>query len=151
MLIYIMYIGIVCIKYKVPDCISRTYYVLDNGNIFTIWIIAIAFLLFPAWVGISGISYQFITFLSMLSLCTVGLVPRYLEDQRALHITFTCIALVLSIIWNMVSGMYIITLIVLIIFVILCLIFPSHKLFIAENLAFINIYASTLMKIILIL
>lgn len=151
MLVYVMYISIVCFKYKVPDCISRTYYMLDNGNIFTAWMIAIAFLLFPAWVGISEVSYQFITFLSVLSLCAVGLAPRYLEDQRVLHIVFTCIALILSIIWNVLSCIYTVPLILLILLIVLYFRFPSNRLFIAENLAFANIYISTLLKILIMI
>ena len=151
MLVYTMYISIVCFKYKVPSCISETYYMLDSKWLFTVWMIAIAFLLFPAWVSISGVYYQFITFLSVISLCMVGLSPRYLDSQRVPHIVFTCIALILSIIWNIVSGMYLVPLILLIVCIPLCFIFQSYRLFVAENLAFANIYISTLIKVILIL
>lgn len=151
MLVYTMYISIVCFKYKVPSCISETYYMLNNKWLFTAWLIAVAFLLFPAWVSISGVCYQFITFLSVVALCIVGLSPRYLDSQRISHIVFTCITLILSIIWNIVSGMYTIILILLVVCILLCFIFRSHKLFVAENIAFANIYISTLVKIILIL
>lgn len=45
--IYIGYTVYIRIKYK-PDCISQSYYLLNNGNIFTACIVAIAFLTFPA-------------------------------------------------------------------------------------------------------
>ena len=151
MLVYVMYISIVCFKYGVPDCISRTYYMLDNKRIFTAYMIAIALLLFPAWVSISGIMYQFITFLAVVSLCLVGLFPEYLSSQRTFHIVFTCIALLLSIIWSILSGMYIILISAVIIYIPLYFIFKQYRLFIAENLAFINIYISTLLKVILLL
>ena len=151
MLVYITYIGIVCFNYGTPDCISRTYYLLKNGYVFTYWIIAIAFLLFPAWVGISAVSYQFITFLSIVFLCAVGIVPKYLDDQRVQHIIFTGIALILSIVWTLVSGVCIVPIVCVGVGILLTVLFPSKKLFILENAAFANIYLSVLVKIIILL
>lgn len=150
MLVYVVYISIVCFKYGVPDCISKTYY-LTKGNIFTYWIIAIALLLFPAWVSITSATYQFITFLSVVSLCGVGLAPRYLSDQRTQHMVFALIAIALSIIWSIVACVYIPLLIAFCASIALSLIFPSYKLFIVESLAFINIYVSVLVKVIVLI
>jgi hypothetical protein len=56
LILYAGYITYIYIKYK-PDCISRSYYLLKNKYIFTIWIILVACLIFPAWVEISPIYF----------------------------------------------------------------------------------------------
>lgn len=131
---YIFYIRI---KYK-PDCISQSYYIL--GNVFTVWLITTAFLIFPAWVEISPIYFQFLPFLSVISLSIVGLCPRYFDKDRIPHIAGACVTGVLSIIWNIVSGTLYVPLILL-------LIPLKDKLFWVECLAFLNIYSSIIIQL----
>lgn len=142
-LIYFSYIIYVYIKYR-PDCISQTYYLLKNKDIFTWWIILVAFSLFPSWVEISPENYQFLPFLSVCSLIIVGICPKYLDSDRIAHLTAASITFILSIIWSIIVGMYIIP----IIFVVIILFLYNHKnlLFWAENSAFLNIYLSILLS-----
>lgn len=145
-IIYILYIIYIYIKYQ-PDCISQSYYLLKNGNIFTLWIILVAFSLFPYWVDISSENYQFLPFLSTCSLIIVGLCPKYLESDRKVHIIAASITCTLSIIWNIASGIYIIPLIFSIILIILYNLKVKNLFFWTENIAFLNIYFSILIRI----
>lgn len=149
-IIYTGYISYIRIKYK-PDCISQSYYLLKNGNIFTICIIAVAFLTFPAWVEISPIYFQFLPFLSVVALALVGLCPRYLGQDRILHIAGASVTCILSIVWNIVSGTLLIPAILLIVLILLFALNIRDKLFWTECLAFLNIYSSIIIKASLVL
>lgn len=149
-IIYTGYISYIRIKYK-PDCISQSYYLLKNGNIFTICILSIAFLTFPAWVEISPICFQFLPFLSVVALMLVGLCPRYLGQDRIPHIVGASVTCILSIVWNIVSGTLLIPAILLIVLILLFAFNVRDKLFWTECLAFLNIYSSIIIKASLVL
>lgn len=149
-IIYTGYISYIRIKYK-PDCISQSYYLLKNGNIFTICILSIAFLTFPAWVEISPICFQFLPFLSVVALMLVGLCPRYLGQDRIPHIAGASVTCILSIVWNIVSGTLLIPAILLIVLILLFALNIRDKLFWTECLAFLNIYSSIIIKASLVL
>ena len=148
--IYIGYTVYIRIKYK-PDCISQSYYLLNNGNIFTACMVAIAFLTFPAWVGISPIGFQFLPFLSGIALMRVGLCPKYLEKDRIPHIAGASITCILSIVWNIVSGTLLIPALLLIVLILLFVFNVKDKLFWTECLAFLDIYSSIIIKASLVL
>lgn len=145
LVLYSIYVIIMYVKYR-PSCLSETYYLAKNGNLFTIWLLLVSFLIFPSWVEISPISFQFLPFLSVVSLGAVGLSPKYLGSDRMAHIIFTVVAVVLSLTWSIVAGVYIIQLILGIILIILCFTKAKNKLFWIENLAFSNIYLSILLS-----
>lgn len=149
-IIYTGYTSYIRIKYK-PDCISQSYYLLKNGNIFTICILSIAFLTFPAWVEISPICFQFLPFLSVVALMLVGLCPRYLGQDRIPHIAGASVTCILSIVWNIVSGTLLIPAILLIVLILLFALNIRDKLFWTECLAFLNIYSSIIIKASLVL
>ncbi len=149
-IIYTGYTSYIRIKYK-PDCISQSYYLLKNGNIFTVCILSIAFLTFPAWVEISPICFQFLPFLSVVALMLVGLCPRYLGQDRIPHIAGASVTCILSIVWNIVSGTLLIPAILLIVLILLFALNIRDKLFWTECLAFLNIYSSIIIKVSLVL
>ena len=144
-IIYILYIVYIYVKYQ-PDCISQSYYLLKNKNIFTLWIILVAFSLFPYWVEISPIYFQFLPFLSVCSLAIVGLCPNYLDSDRTIHITAASITCILSLIWNLVTGTYLLPILFCMILIILYISKVKNCFFWAENLAFLNIYLSILLS-----
>lgn len=144
-IIYILYIVYIYVKYQ-PDCISQSYYLLKNKNIFTLWIILVAFSLFPYWVEISPICFQFLPFLSVCSLAIVGLCPNYLDSDRTIHITAASITCILSLIWNLVTGTYLLPILLCMILIILYVSKVKNCFFWAENLAFLNIYLSILLS-----
>lgn len=143
--IYIAYTAYTYIKYK-PDCISETYYKLKKPYIFTIWLLLIGVLIFPSWVEITNENYQFLSFLSVVSLAIAGFAPNYLKDNRVTHICFTLFAVVLSLIWSMVMTNHIISLIAFIITILLIVGKSKNIIFWVENLAFLNIYLSIIFK-----
>ena len=144
-ILYLLYVILVYFKYS-PDCISKSYYVLTNKNFFTIWLIIVSILIFPAWVEISPIYFQFLPFLSVCSLAIVGLCPNYLDSDRIIHITAASITCILSLIWNLVAGMYLLPILFCMILIILYALKAKNCFFWTENLAFLNIYLSILLS-----
>ena len=140
-IIYTLYVSVVYAKYK-PSCISESYYKIRHGWMFTAWTLLVSFLIFPAWVEISPICFQFLPFLSSISLGAVGLNPRYLESDRKAHIIAAGLAVIISLIWNVVTGVYIIPILLLIGVIIMLVSKISNPLFWTECAAFSNIYLS---------
>lgn len=141
LILYISYISYTYIKYK-PSCISETYYCLKKKELFTIWILLVSFLIFPSWVEISPVNFQFLSFLSVISLGSVGINPRYLESQRMAHIVSAALAVIISLVWNIVVGQYIIPIILAVVVIILYVSRVKNLLFWVECAAFSNIYLS---------
>ena len=141
LILYISYISYTYIKYK-PSCISETYYCLKKKELFTIWILLVSFLIFPSWVEISPVNFQFLSFLSVISLGSVGINPRYLESQRMAHIVSAALAVIISLVWNIVVGQYIIPIILAVLVIILYVFRVKNLLFWVECAAFSNIYLS---------
>lgn len=146
--IYIVYLCITISKYgSKMDCISSTFYLNKRKWVFSAVIIAISFLILPSWLEISGDNYTFLAFLSTSLLSVVGICPRYLEDERRIHIASVLLSCVISLIWNLVSGTYILPIIGLIILLLYKVIFNVKDLALAsEIMAFINIYISIIVK-----
>lgn len=145
-IIWLSYILAIYIKFK-PDSISRSYY-LTKSNIFTYWIVIVSFLIFPVWVQISPICFQFLPFLSILSLTGVGICPRYLGSDRTIHIIAASTTCILSLVWNLVTGTYMIPIALLVVILILYAISTSDMFFWIECSAFLNIYLSILIQLI---
>lgn len=140
-LLYSSYIIVVYIKYK-PSCISESYYKIKHGYMFTVWMLLVSFLIFPSWVECSPICFQFLPFLSSVALGIVGLNPKYLGSDRVAHIIATGITATISLIWNIVTGIYIIPILLLIGVIILWLTKVKNPIFWTECAAFLNIYLS---------
>ena len=139
--IYLSYISIVYIKYK-PSCISESYYKIKHGYMFTVWMLLVSFLIFPSWVECSPICFQFLPFLSSVALGVVGLNPKYLETDRKAHIIAAGLAVIISLIWNIVTGIYIIPILLLVGVIILLITKVLSLLFWVECVAFSNIYSA---------
>lgn len=145
LIIYLLYVIIIYIKYK-PSCISESYYKLKNGNLFTVWTFLVSLLIFPSWVECSPINFQFLPFLSLIALGSVGMNPKYLSSDRLKHILSALISVIISLIWNIVIGIYIIPLILLIIGIIIWVFKIKNKIYWIECLAFLNIYLSIILS-----
>lgn len=143
LILYISYISYTYVKYK-PSCISETYYCLSKKELFTIWMLLVSFLIFPSWVEISPINFQFLPFLSVISLSSVGLAPKYLGGDRKMHIISAALTTIISLIWNIVSGIYVIPILLGILVIILATLKAKNLLFWIENTAFLNIYLSVI-------
>lgn len=139
--LYTTYTSYTYIKYK-PSCISETYYCLKKKELFTVWILLVSFLIFPSWVEISPINFQFLPFLSVVSLASVGLAPKYLGEDRKAHIISAALTSIISLIWNITSGVYVTPLILGVLIIILAAFKAHNLLFWIENSSFLNIYLS---------
>lgn len=137
--VFFIYVCTIYAKYK-PSCISESYYLLKHKWIFTLWVIAIAFLTFPAWLDASPDNFQALAFLSVISLIGIGIAPRYLENDRKIHISATCFAALFSLIWTAVTGLFILPIVLSIILLILYFIKIPNILFWIETSAFLNIF-----------
>lgn len=143
--IYLLYVSVVYVKYR-PSCISESYYKINHGYMFTVWMLLVSFLIFPSWVECSPICFQFLPFLSSVALGVVGLNPQYLGSDRIAHIVATGITATISLIWNIVTGIYVIPIMLLIGVIILWLIKIKNPIFWTECAAFSNIYLSILLS-----
>ena len=137
-IVFFIYISIIYAKYK-PSCISESYYLLKHKWIFTLWVILIAFLTLPSWLDASPDNFQSLAFLSSISLIGIGIAPRYLENDRKIHISATCFAALFSLIWTVITGFYILPIILSIVLLILYIIKIPNILFWIETSAFLNI------------
>lgn len=146
--IYVTYVCVCVKRYgSKMDCISSTFYLNKRKWIFSAIIISISFLILPSWLEISGDNYTFLAFLSTVLLSIVGICPRYLEDERRIHIASVVLSCVLSLIWNIVSGTYILPIIGLILLLLYKAIFNVKDLALAsEVMGFANIYVSVIFK-----
>ena len=142
---YTTYVTYTYIKYK-PSCISETYYCIRRKSLFTAWILLVSFLIFPSWVEISPVSFQFLPFLSVVSLASVGLAPKYLEEDRKVHIISAALTSIISLIWNIASGTYVIPIALAILVIILVVLKANNLLFWVENTAFLNIFLSIILS-----
>lgn len=142
---YTTYVTYTYIKYK-PSCISETYYCIKRKGLFTAWMLLVSFLIFPSWVEISPISFQFLPFLSVVFLASVGLAPKYLKEDRNVHIVSATLTSIISLIWNIVSGTYVIPIVLVILVIILAILRANNLLFWIENTAFLNIFLSIIFE-----
>lgn len=146
---YISYVIVCRVRYgSSMDCLSSTYYLNKRKWVFTAFIMLISFFLLPSWLELSGDSYAFLAFLSTVCLSCVGLFPKYLGDDRKMHIASVIVSAILSIIWNIASGIYIPLSIAVVILLLYKLIFRDRDMtLITEILAFLNIYSSIIMAL----
>lgn len=144
-ILYFLYVIIVYFKYS-PDCISKSYYMLADKDSFTIWLTIVSLLIFPAWVEISPITFQFLPFLSVLSLLVVAIFPKYLESDRTVHIVAAIVSWILSLIWCLLIHQYIIPILLAVIVSILYFTRQNNILYWTESSAFLNIYISILLN-----
>lgn len=147
--IYVTYVCVCVKRYgSKMDCISSTFYLNKRKWIFSAIIISISFLILPSWLEISGDNYTFLAFLSTVCLSVVGIFPKYLGDDRKIHIGSVIISAILSIIWNIVSGVYLPFMVGIVFLLTFKLLFPKKDLtLITEIIAFSNIYASILLSV----
>lgn len=148
LIIYIVYLCICLKRYgSKMDCISSTFYLNKRKWIFGAIIISISFLILPSWLEISGDNYTFLAFLSTLLLSIVGICPKYLGDERRIHLASVALSCILSLIWNIVSGTYVLPIIGLILLLLYKVIFNVKDLALAsEVMGFANIYTSIIFK-----
>lgn len=112
--------SIICIGYAIfiysefsVSSISESYYMFEKrkkglGMIFYGWSILTSITLLPLWLEITPNSFQFIPFLSSISLIAVGCFPDYKNEHNKAHSLSALFAGVLSILWGIFVDLWII-------------------------------------------
>lgn len=130
----------------IPDCLSRTYYLLpSHGWLFQIAMIAGGMALLPAWLEVSPTAWQFLVFLSCAGIMFVGAAPMFLRSpQTFIHYGATIIAALSAILWCIfaVKHGWIPLAILLTVAAILTLKKAKQALFFFEMAAFIAVYTA---------
>lgn len=106
-LIFIAYNAFILIKYKVPESLSMTYYLLKDSSkklkfLFPIMMYLVVVFIMPAWITLSeGSSFQFLAFLAPASILFVGTAPAFLSSnlENMVHQVSAYIAAAFSILW----------------------------------------------------
>lgn len=93
--------------------ISESFYMFEKkksglGVLFWGWSTVTALTLLPLWLEVTPEGFQFLAFLSSVSLIAVGCVPKYRDEHSKLHPLFTGLSLILAIIWSSLIGMIIV-------------------------------------------
>ena len=156
----------VYIKFNVSS-ISESFYMFEKqkegrGLLFLGWSTLTAITLLPLWLEITPDGFQFLSFLSSVSLVAVGCAPKYRHEHKTLHPLFTGFSLFLAILWSTLIGLWYLPFIVLLttaitLFLINIKSFKKNEIdktleeigfmFWMELAAFISIYSCILYKI----
>ena len=119
--------------------ISSSYY-LGFGGWFQFWAIGTSFLMLPAWLEVSGESYQWVAFLSVVALCAVGTMPRFREDDAVGHAVSAILSGVLAFVWCGMAGVWHIPICLLAIALFMSIWLYNSKTFLLEVAGFVSIY-----------
>lgn len=112
LIVFIMYVGCVCLMYGVPPSISESFYLLRKGYkgmnrdfsySFTFFCYAVCFGILPVWIHVTPDHLRVIPFVSAASLCFVGAAPLFKTVQRTIHFTAAILCMVMAILWIFLS------------------------------------------------
>lgn len=110
---------IICVAYLaysmlkgIPESLSATYYSLGkHGWVFQLVMAAIAFLLIIVWLPLCDGRHQWTAFLSCASLLFVSAAPAFrLSLDGAVHYTSAIICCVCAVLWQILEGLWDVTL-----------------------------------------
>lgn len=97
---------------SIPESLSDTYYILkDKGYLFQLAVSIVAITLLPIWLSLAKEHYQFLPFIGCSSLLFVASAPSFkLKLDGIVHYTSASLCCTASIIWQLVEGLYDVTL-----------------------------------------
>lgn len=92
----------------IPESLSATYYGLkEDGWLFQVLCIGMAFGLLPMWIEACGGEYEYLPFLACGSLGFVGVAPSFkLKLEGMIHDSAAVVCCVSAILWLLLSGNY---------------------------------------------
>ena len=96
----------------VPESVSATYYILGkNGWVFQLVMFGIAAMIFPVWLEVTEPWRQWTAFVTCASMMFVAGAPSFRMDlQGAVHYIAAVICCISSVIWQILEGLWDITL-----------------------------------------
>lgn len=97
---------------KLPESLSSTYYILkDKGWIFQLYMIVIGFSLLPVWLSVSESNLQFLVFTACSSVLFISASPSFkLKLDGKIHYTAAIMCCISALLWQILEGLYDITL-----------------------------------------
>lgn len=157
MLACLGYAAYMKIRYNVSS-ISDSYYKTGKKVFFWCWAVLTAFTLLPYWIEVSGENYQFVAFLSAISLIAVGCFPEYKGVDDVRHPLFTSFCGALAIVWAILAHIWYIPVILILSTFTFCLYKAKWQisnrelakvctLYWCEVAAFVSLYMCVLIKL----
>lgn len=153
--LFVCYLVYAIKKVGIPTSLSKTFYMLKpfkKGWMFQLTLILLGLLLIPCWIELSSIWTQFLCFLSCASIMFVGAAARYLDfTEGKVHIGATIVAASASVLWTVFAGkwFWIIPVLCLIASVFLVIRDKKNKIFYFEMAAFLSIFITLIIKLIM--
>lgn len=97
---------------EVPESLSATYYLMkDNGWMFQALMVFCGIGLLPSWMNVSSDDWRFLVFLSCAGIVFTGVAPAFkLKLEGAVHYSAAVVCCVSAILWQMLEGLWDITL-----------------------------------------
>lgn len=110
-LLVLLYMGY-SMRSSVPESLSATYYALGKRKwLFPLFMAVVSALLYPVWFSASQAEHQCLVFLSCASLLFVASSPCFREDlQGKVHYTSAVICCVCAVLWQILEGLWDVTL-----------------------------------------
>jgi len=106
-----LYLGFVYWEFgRLPESISQSYYEFEKRkswakNLFSLSLIATIGLLMPAWISMSSENFQFLVFLSCVSILFVAFSPNFLDDLAyEVHLGGAILGCTCAGVWILVDG-----------------------------------------------
>ena len=144
--VFILYLLLFIIIYKIPTSLSDTYYVLEEskkGIFFTIMMFVIGFTIAPVVLEFTPEDYKFLGFFSVIGILFTGAAPLFKSaSQKVVHFVSAGISAVASLLWIIfvASEYYYIVLLLSLLGYILYLFDKKSYLFYGEMVIFFSYY-----------
>ena len=102
----------VCTEDRTPESLSATYYLLgDKGWVFQVVIASVGLMLLPVFVSVSETSTQHLAFIACGGLLFTAFAPAFkLKLEGAVHYSAAVVCCVCAILWQVLEGLWDITL-----------------------------------------
>ena len=135
----------------VPRSISETSYIIKDTIRTTAYFSLMCFIaavcVFPLWIKLTPENFEFIPFVSCLTIIFVGTTPLYRKDiESKIHYTCGIIGFSLAILWLILMKQYIHLGVMMLIGTIWTYITPRKYTFIFEVIAYVGLCISLILK-----
>lgn len=105
-------LSIIYVDKRIPESISAIYYALGmRGWLFQLCMASVSLTLLPVWLSVSSEHTQWMAFLSCASLLFVAAAPSFrLEMEGRVHYCSAVVCCVCAVLWQILEGLWDVTL-----------------------------------------
>lgn len=135
----------------IPKSYSDTYYQLNRGWLFSVCMVAMAFLLLPVVLELSekaGLWYTFLGFFTCASLVFVAAAPKFKERDSVIHTVAAIVSAVSGLAWSALTC-WVVPVVAVSLVAIPAIYKWSSRTFWAEFAAFLSVYVTTYIMIVI--